>query len=195
MGSATAIANFPTNKEKSKRLITLETFHHLYDNRADDYKYEWCNGIVEKTPRTMNRSQLFIVQNLSRLFLQTVAFKNRGELEREVKMFLPKANRSRVADLAYLTATQVRETDDIRPGISEFVIEIISKNDKAEDVQEKRDEYFADGVKVVWQIYPRLKLVEVHTSPNDVKICRGTAICSAAPVLLDFNIASQDLFK
>ena len=195
MGSATAIANFPTNKEKSKRLITLETFHQLYDNRADDYKYEWCNGIVEKTPRTMNRSQLFIVQNLSRLFLQTVAFKNRGELEREVKMFLPKANRSRVADLAYLTAAQVRETDDIRPGISEFVIEIISKNDKAEDVQEKRDEYFADGVKVVWQIYPKRKLVEVYTSPNDVMICRGATICSAAPVLLDFSIASQDLFK
>lgn len=195
MGSATAIANFPVNKEKSKRLITLETFHQLYDNRADDYKYEWCNGIVEKTPRTMNRSQLFIVQNLSRLFLQTAAFKNRGELEREVKMFLPKANRSRVADLAYLTAAQVRETDDIRPGISEFVIEIISKNDKAEEVQEKRDEYFADGVKVVWQIYPKRKLVEVYTSPNDVAICRGAAICSAAPVLLDFNIASQDLFK
>lgn len=195
MGAATAIANFPINKEKSKRLITLETFHQLYDNRADDYKYEWCNGIVEKTPRTMNRSQLFIVQNLSRLFMQTTAFQNRGELEREVKMFLPKANRSRVADLAYLTATQVRETDDIRPGISEFVIEIISKNDKAEDVQEKRDEYFADGVKVVWQIYPKRKLVEVYTSPNDVKICRGAIICSAAPVLLDFNIASQDLFK
>ena len=195
MGAATAIADFPINKEKSKRLITLETFHQLYDNRADDYKYEWCNGIVEKTPRTMNRSQLFIVQNLSRLFLQTTAFKNRGELEREVKIFLPKANRSRVADLAYLTAAQVRETDDIRPGISEFVIEIISKNDKAEDVQEKRDEYFADGVKVVWQIYPKRKLVEVYTSPNDVQICRGATICSAAPLLLDFNIASQDLFK
>lgn len=195
MSAATAIADFPINKEKSKRLITRETFHQLYDNRADDYKYEWCNGVVEKTRRTLQRSQLFIVQNLSRLFLQTDAFKNRGELEREVKMFLPKANRSRVADLAYLTATQVRETDDIRPGISEFVIEIISKNDKAEDVQEKRDEYFADGVKVVWQIYPKRKLVEVYTSPNDVKICRGAIICSAAPVLLDFNIASQDLFK
>ena len=193
--SAAATANFADIKEKSKRLITLEAFHNLYDNREDDYKYEWCNGVVEKTPRTMNRSQLFIVQNLSRLFLQTTAFKNKGELEREIKMFLPKANRSRVADLAYLTPTQIRETDDIRPGISEFVIEIISKNDKAHDIQEKLEEYFADGIKVVWQIYPKLKLVEVYTSPDDVKICRGAAICSAAPVLLDFNIAAEDLFR
>jgi Uma2 family endonuclease len=189
-----AIAEFQEIKEKAKRLISLETFHRLYDNREDDYKYEWCNGMVEKTPRTMNRSQLLIVQNLSRLFSQTIAFQNRGELEREVKMFLPKANRSRVADLAYLTPAQIRETDDIRPGISDFVIEIISKNDKAHDIQEKLDEYFADGIKVIWHIYPKLKLVEVHTAPDVVKICRGTATCSAAPVLMDFNIAAQDLF-
>jgi Uma2 family endonuclease len=192
--SAVATANFVENNEKAKRLITLETFHRLYDNREDDYKYEWHNGIVEKTPRTMNRSQFFIVQTLSRLFLQTQAFQQKGELEREVKMFLPKANRTRVADLAYLDAHQVRETDDIRPGISEFVIEIISKTDRAHDVQEKLDEYFADGIKVVWQIYPKLKLVEVYTAPDNVKICRATAICSAAPVLPDFNIMAQDIF-
>jgi Uma2 family endonuclease len=192
--SAAATVEFIENKEKTKRFVTLETFQRLYDNRSDDYKYEWRNGVVEKTPRTVNRSQLFIVQNLSRLFLQTKAFQNQGELEREVKMFLPKANRCRVADLAYLTAKQVRETDDIRPGISEFVIEIISKNDKAEEVQEKLDEYFADGIKVVWQIYPKLKMVEVYTTSEAVKICRGAAICSATPVLPDFNIAAQDLF-
>lgn len=192
--SASTVLNTIEHKEKAKRLITLETFHRLYDNREDDYKYEWHNGIVEKNPRTMNRSQLFIVQKLTRLFLNTMAFQQQGELEREVKMFLPKANRTRVADVAYLTAEQVRETDDIRPGISDFVIEIISKNDKAHDVQEKLEEYFADGIKVVWHIYPKLNLVEVYTTPDNVKICRGAAICSAAPVLPDFNIAAQDIF-
>lgn len=192
--SASTVLNTIEHKEKAKRLITIETFHRLYDNREDDYKYEWHNGIVEKKPRTMNRSQLFIVQKLTRLFLNTMAFQQQGELEREVKMFLPKANRTRVADVAYLTAEQVRETDDIRPGISDFVIEIISKNDKAHDVQEKLEEYFADGIKVVWHIYPKLNLVEVYTTPDNVKICRGAAICSAAPVLPDFNIAAQDIF-
>ncbi len=184
----------PNIEKKGKRVISLETFHRLYDNRQDDYKYEWHNGIVEKTPRTMNRSQLLIVQRLTRLFLQTLAFKQMGELEREVKMFLPKANRSRIADLAFLTEDGVKEQDDIRPNISEFVIEIISKNDKANDIQEKLEEYFADGVKVVWHIFPKLNLVEVYTSPDSVTICRGATICSAAPVLPDFEIAAQDIF-
>ena len=77
--SASTVLNTIEHKEKAKRLITIETFHRLYDNREDDYKYEWHNGIVEKKPRTMNRSQLFIVQKLTRLFLNTMAFQQQGE--------------------------------------------------------------------------------------------------------------------
>ena len=192
--SAAATANFADIKEKSKRLITLEAFHNLYDNREDDYKYEWCNGVVEKTPRTMNRSQLEISQILSRFFATTEAYRKMGELEKEVKMFLPKANRTRIADLAYLTAEQVKEKNDVTPSICEFVIEVISKTDRADDIDFKIDEYFADGVKVVWQIFPKLKKVEVYTSPESVTICRGNTICSALPVLADFNIKAESLF-
>ena len=189
-----AIASEPKPIKKTPRILTLAQFHRLYDNREDDYKYEWHNGIVEKSPRTMNRSQLFIVQNLSRFFMLTQAFNKFGELEREVKMFLPKANRSRIADLAYLTADQVKEQDDITPGISPFVIEVISKNDTADEIKEKLEEYFADGVQVVWHIYPKREVVEVYTSPEIVKICKGNAICSAAPVLLDFEVPAQAIF-
>jgi Uma2 family endonuclease len=183
-----------TVKKPTTRLISLERFHRLYEDREDDYLYEWNNGIVEKTPRTINRSQLEIVQILSRFFTSTEAYRKMGELEKEVKMFLPKANRSRVADLAYLTAEQVKEKEDLKPSVCEFVIEVISKNDRADDIEIKLDEYFADGVKVVWQIFPKLKKVEVYTSPESVTICRGATVCSAAPVLPDFNIKAEVIF-
>jgi Uma2 family endonuclease len=189
-----AIAPQPKSIKKTPRILTLAQFHRLYDNREDDYKYEWHNGIVEKTPRTMNRSQLFIVQNLSRFFMKTNAFKAFGELEREVKMFLPAANRSRIADMAYLDAEKIKEKDDITPSISPFVIEVISKNDTAEEIKEKLEEYFADGVQVVWHIYPNREVIEVYTSPEKVKICKGETICSAAPVLLDFEVPAQAVF-
>jgi Uma2 family endonuclease len=186
--------NFPT-KKSTPRLISLETFHRLYDEREDDYRYEWHNGSVEKTPRTMNRSQLEIVQILSRFFATTEAYREMGELEKEVKMFLPKANRTRIADLAFLTAEQVKEKNDVTPSICEFVIEVISKTDRADDIDFKIDEYFADGVKVVWQIFPKLKKVEVYTSPESVTICRGDTVCSASPVLKDFNIKADAIFR
>ncbi len=67
-------------------------------------------------------------------------------------------------------------------------------NDKADDIQLKLDQYFTDGVKTVWQIYPNQKTVHVYTSPYDVLICHGTMLCSASPALADFNIVTQELF-
>lgn len=183
-----------TKVEKAKRLITLETFVRLYSNKSDGYRYEWNNGVVEKTTRNMNRSQLFIAQNLTRLFSQTKAYRERGELDKEITMFLPTANRNRIADLAYLTKAQLQEVDDLKPSLSPFIIEIISKNDTAYELGKKLSQYFDDGVEVVWQIFPQLETVHVYTSPETIKICRGASICSASPVLADFNIAAQDIF-
>ena len=180
--------------EKAKRLITLETYVRLYSNKSDGYRYEWNNGVVEKTTRKMNRSQLYIAKNLVRLFSKTKAYHEGGELDKEVIMFLPTANRNRIADLAYLTKEQFHETDDLKPSLSPFVIEIISKNDTSYELEKKLSQYFDNGVEVVWQILPQLQTIHVYTSPETVKICRGTTICSASPVLADFNIAAQDVF-
>ena len=180
--------------EKPKKLITLDAFTRLYTDRSDGYRYQWNNGIVEKIPRNMNRSQLNLAWNLTRLFSNTLAYKGRGALAWEVAMFLPTANRNRIADLAYLTEEQLKEQDDKTPSVSPFVIEIISKNDTAYELDEKLGQYFDNGVQVVWQIFPKSKTVNVYTSPESVKICRETTICSAFPVLADFDIAAADIF-
>ena len=186
---------FIEKQGKAKRPISIEAFYRQYANREDEFCYEWNNGIVEKTPRlSMNRRQLSIANQLTRLFSQTQAYKQQGALAWEVAMFLPSANRIRVADLAYLTAQQLKEKEDLYPTICTFAIEIISKNDKADDIQLKLDQYFTDGVKTVWQIYPNQKTVHVYTSPFDVQICHGNMLCSASPALADFNIVTQELF-
>ena len=50
-------------------------------------------------------------------------------------MFLPSANRNRIGDLAYLTHQQLKEQEDLFPSVSTFVLEIISKNDKADEIR------------------------------------------------------------
>ena len=180
---------------KTKRPITIKAFNQLYANKDDEYRYEWNNGLVEKTPRlSMNRSQLSIARKLTRFFSSTQAFKQLGELAWEIIMYLPTAKRNRIADFAYLTNEQVEEQEDLFPSVSTFVIEIISKNDKADEVQLKLQQYFSDGVQVVWHIFPSQKTVHVYTSLYDVQICHGVKLCSAAPVLPDFNIPAQDIF-
>ena len=52
-------------------------------------------------------------------------------------------------------------------------IEILSKDDRAADIQEKIEEYLTFGVKYVWIINHRNRLAYVHTSAGMTKAERG----------------------
>jgi Uma2 family endonuclease len=163
--------------------------------REDPFKYEWNKGIVEKTERTMNRNQFAIYRKLLKLFYKTAFFDQEGILMSEVDMYLPTINRTRRADIAVLTGGQVDDSTSGKATVCSFVIEIISKNDQINEVEEKIIEYFENGVQVVWVIFPKIKKVEVYTSIEDVKICFGDTVCSAMPVMTDFNISAKDIFE
>ena len=180
--------------EKGKRFITLEKFIERYTNREDPFKYEWNNGTIEKKPKTMNRDQTKILQKLMRLFAKTKAYTEGGELINEVDMLMKSAKRTRRADIVYMTAQQISESDNGILTVCPFVVEVISKNDQINEVGEKMIEYFENGVEVVWVVFPKLKKVEIYTSVQNVIICFDKNICSAEPVLSDFKISVNDLF-
>ena len=182
------------SQPKAKRLVPLDRFLLRYTNREDPFKYEWNKGVIEKKPRTMNRNQFEILQKLMRLFTRTAAYAAMGEMICEVDMFLPKAERTRRADIAYLSGAQVKASRDGNLSVCAFVMEVISKNDQINEVEQKLKEYFADGVQVVWVIFPQLQKVEVWRSVRDVTICFDDDTCSAAPVLDDFQITVNELF-
>ena len=180
--------------EKGKRFISLEKFIERYTNREDPFKYEWNNGTIEKKPKTMNRDQTKILQKLMRLFAKTKAYTEGGELLNEVDMLMKSAKRTRRADIVYMTAQQISESDNGILTVCPFVVEVISKNDQINEVGEKMIEYFENGVEVVWVVFPKLKKVEIYTSVQNVAICFDKNICSAAPVLSDFKITVNELF-
>jgi Uma2 family endonuclease len=193
MATDTLILEPPVAK-KEERLITLEAFLERYPNLDTPFKYEWNNGVVEKTEQKMNRNQLPIVEKLQDLFYLVSKRRHGGLLTAEVDVYLPTINRTRRADLAYLSPELLEKAKDNFPTVCPFLIEIVSKNDQINENDDKLLEYFANGVEVVWFIKPHSKMVEVHTSPRDVKKCFEDDICSAAPVLPDFNISVNDLF-
>lgn len=198
MSAATAM-QFQSQPDRSRvskpRLISLERFLESYTDREDAFKYEWNKGVVEKKPRTMNRDQFLIFQHLIQRFLHTKAFAQQGMMICEVDMYLPTVDRTRRADIAYLSGAQMAASKNGIPTVCPFVIEVISKNDQVNEVDEKIIEYFENGVEVVWTIFPKLKKVEVHRSLKDITICFGDDLCSGAPVLPDFEISVNELFR
>jgi Uma2 family endonuclease len=182
------------SQSKSKRMVTLEAFLKRYPNKEDRFKYEWNKGIIEKSPRTMNRDQSLIQENIMAFFYANPIFRQYGAFIVELDMYIPSEDRTRRADLAFLTRKQMQESLDGDVSVAPFVIEVISLNDKLGETETKLQEYFDNGVQVVWQILPITKTVKVYTSPKNVTICRDTDICSAAPVLADFQVTANYIF-
>jgi Uma2 family endonuclease len=181
--------------KKPKRLISLESFFQLYSNREDGFKYEWNNGIIEKTPRSMNRDQSTIQEELLAYFYSNPAFRPICGFLVELDMYIPTANRTRRADMAFLTRQQLEDSKTGDTSVAPFVIEVISSNDKINEVETKLTEYFDNGVQVVWQIFPFIGIVKVYTSVKDVLICNGEDVCTAAPFLPEFRMSVNQILR
>ena len=192
------IAEAPHISERAtntKRFVSLDAFLKRYSDQEDGYKYEWHNGIVEKTPRTMNRDQSKIQAEILAYFYSNPTFRQLGAFLVELDMFIPTKNRTRCADMAFLTRQQMEKTGKGDVSIAPFVIEVISLNDKINEFETKIKEYFANGVQVVWQIIPLSETVKVYTSVKNVTICQGADICSATPALPNFQMTVNDILK
>lgn len=174
------------------RRISLEQFLLKYSDREDGYKYEWNNGRIEKS-KAMNQQQSNLFFLLLEAFLKTNAFKSGGGLITETDMPTV-GDQLRRPDIAFFTHQQRLLMKQGQNQIAPWVVEIISPTDNADKINQKLEEYFRAGVQVVWHIFPASQKVDVFTSPDDVKICRGKVICSAAPAVPDLEIAAETLF-
>ncbi len=179
--------------EKPRYPKTIEEF--LSWKPEDGFKYEWNDGVLEKTPKMITFKTLYIVETLNWHFFHLLPkLPQRGCLFTE-----PQANTSikqvRVPDMAYYTSAQIGEAAKGGTPVPGFAIELVSDNDLYKHVFGKLEEYFRAGVQIVWIIDPFLKKVNVFTAPDQVSICSGARLCSAEPVIPGYVISVDDIFK
>lgn len=72
-----------------------------------------------------------------------------------------KATRFRVPDVCLVVGPKPEGKIVTRPPF--LVVEVLSADDRADDLQEKIDDYLAFGVKYVWVVNPRTQRGYVHT--------------------------------
>ncbi|MEM8528408.1 MAG: Uma2 family endonuclease [Bacteroidota bacterium] len=189
-GSAIQVEKDRIEEAIGSPYISLERFLGSYAEVEDGYKYEWNDGKVEKWEKT-NQEQTVTFFLLSRLFNKTKMYQEGGGLTAETDM-MTTDKQLRRPDLAIFTGEQIKKMSSENQ-IAPWVAEVISGSDNINKVEEKSDEYFAAGVQVVWRIFPSARKVVVYTT-NSIKECRGSDICSGAPVLDDFEISADEIF-
>ncbi|TAK45161.1 MAG: Uma2 family endonuclease [Saprospiraceae bacterium] len=174
--------------------ISWEEFETEYLSREDEFKYEWVRGKVVKTKRTMYQYQYFILDNLMELFLRLhLEKKVTGKLWTEIDTFFLK-DAHRRPDMAWFSDEQAARMAHRQNQVPNFIIEIVSDNDNADNLLDKLSDYADAEVEVVWLISPKLEQVHIYSGQNN-SVCKGGMICSAAPILPEFQISVNDIFK
>jgi len=79
--------------------------------------------------------------------------------------------------------------------VPDLVVEVVSPNDLADDVNEKRIEWLEAGAQLVWVIHPLQQTIHAYRVDGTVGLFRRTDVLTGEPVLPDFRVPVADLFR
>jgi len=102
----------------------------------------------------------------------------------------------RAPDVAYvgpdrLAEARARGFPELAP---DFVVEVVSPNDTAAEIQQKMDEWLHAGVRLAWVLYPATRSAMVYRPDRAVDLLHADDTITAEPVLPGFACRLGDLF-
>jgi Uma2 family endonuclease len=106
-------------------------------------------------------------------------------------------DRVRGADAAFVSRNRLAA----RPGrrflevAPELVVEVLSPDDRWQDIRQKIEEYFAIGVERVWVVEPENRAVLVYRSPGESERLKEGDVLEGHGRLEGFRMPVADLFR
>jgi Uma2 family endonuclease len=102
----------------------------------------------------------------------------------------------RAPDVAYVAAerlpqARVRGYPDMAP---DLVVEVVSPNDTAAEIQAKVDEWLGAGAHLVWVLYPATRSAMAYQADGAARLLHADDSLSGEPVLPGFACRLGDLF-
>lgn len=80
---------------------------------------------------------------------------------------------------------------DLAPDLA---VEVVSPSDSASDVRVKIREFLEAGTHLVWVVYPRLQVVEVHYPSGQVRVLGERDVLDGEDVVAGFSYSLAELF-
>lgn len=149
--------------------FTFEEFQNLPEQEGARYELDEGELVMEPSPTFLhNRIRDRIATRLS----EFVKSHRLGEVIVEMDFRLADQT-VRNPDVAFVTAAHLAKIDiDRSPvdGAPALAVEVVSPSNLAQDMLKKVSQYLSAGTKVVWVVYPSLRLVEVHRPTGIVHV-------------------------
>lgn len=79
--------------------------------------------------------------------------------------------------------------------VPDLIVEVVSPNDTATEVQGKVEEWLAAGARLVWAVYPARHSIVAYRSLTDIRVYTEADTLDATPVLPDFSCPVARIFE
>jgi Uma2 family endonuclease len=103
----------------------------------------------------------------------------------------------RAPDVAFVAAGRLPSPlpKGFFPGPPDLAVEVISPDDRDNEVQAKVQSWLDAGCRVVWLVDPRRQTVQVFQDRSEVRVFRLSDTLSGEPLLPGFSLAVAEIFK
>jgi Uma2 family endonuclease len=165
--------------------------------RRDMRGYEFVDGRVQETG--MGAEASWIQARLQRRvggFVEAGGLGEPFEAEVMFQCFPHKPQQIRKPDVSFVRTGRLPGGAIPKGAISvapDLVAEVVSPNERADDLAGKVDDFVRAGVPLIWVIYPDSRTVTVHTGRTATTLTDADDL-TGDPVLPGFRLAVADLF-
>lgn len=178
-----------------KTLITADEFWRMSN---DGSRYELVAGeLIQMPPSGFLHGS--VAMNCGSLLREYVRKYDLGVVSAAETGFKLRQNPDtvRAPDAAFVTKERVLvlgKTEKFWPGAPDLAVEVVSPNDRFDEVFEKAQEWLAAGTRLVWVVLPRTKTVMTYRPDGQARILQEHDELSGEDVLPGFACRVQELF-
>jgi Uma2 family endonuclease len=177
------------------QLVTVDEFDQflaLPENR--ERLFELVNGeIVEKMPTQLHGVTVLTIGTEIRILLKQNPI---GRVGVEIRHRKPEDRyNDRLPDISFVAdMTTPIVAQGAMPRFPDLAVEVKSPDDSYRQMRDTAAYYLANGVKLVWLVYPEKRIIEVYRADGDIQILNEEDTLDGGDVLPGFSMAVRDVF-
>jgi Uma2 family endonuclease len=166
-------------------------------NDHEDRLYELVDGILVE--KTVGLQESMIAVKIGTLLSVFVEPRGLGLLAGEGGTIQLDINLVRIPDVSFFSWERVPggevPQEPVPLLVPDLAVEVISRANTRKEMDEKLQEYFEKGVRLVWYVRPRSRVVDVYTGPDHFARLTASMRLDGGEVLPGFSVQVGELFE
>ena len=174
---------------------TVEDVIRLNDH--EDRLYELVDGILVE--KTVGLDESIVAINIATSLNIFVKPRGLGLVAGEAGTIQLDINLVRIPDVAFFSWERIPggelSGEPVPLLVPDLAVEVLSRSNTPKEMDEKLREYFEKGVRLVWYVRPKSRVVDVYTSPDRFTRLTASMQLDGGDVLPGFSVRVGELFE